>query len=251
MKSTNFTHSGPRTSLVFAALVAVPALFAPFANAEDTSISAGIGGGNGACGSFEPNASFRYDRDSDDTPMHFNMDVSVNGGCTGQFTTIDASLAKRYTISDNFFGYVSAGYDIRTLTVEFASDDPNFKRFRGFATETTTAVAGVGYDFGDNRSFRIGYNAVKNLDNMNKEITPLQATLTWGFGNGLEINADTNTVAHTLSLAFERGNAVFVASMTKGASGLKNDAADWAAENGYEIAGTPDPIYSFGIQWSF
>lgn len=224
--------------------------------ADDVSVSAGFGGGNGSCGSFEPTAALRYDRDSDDTPMHFIMEVGPNGGCSDQAVNVDASVTKRYTINEGFYGFVAGGFDQRTLTVEFepVPDEEDFKPFRGFHTETVSAIAGVGYDFGSG-SVRVGYNAVEThlddgTENGRKRNLP-EIGFSWKLPFGLELDIDTNTKAHTLSVAYEEGNAVFFATATDGASKLFNDAAKWAEDHKKTIVSTPDPVYSFGIQWSF
>ena len=149
--------------LLVGALLAIGilAFFAPSAAADD-SFSARLGIGNAACGSGEPFGGLTYDRDSDDIPVRFSIDIGPNGSCTGQSVAVSGYAAKRHYITGPWFGVAVASYDSRTVPFEYVRPgvaDP-FKHFHGERVEAVRLEFGPGYDCGDNCSVRLVFNAV-------------------------------------------------------------------------------------------
>ena len=223
------------------------ALAATIAFADD-SLSAGFGASNAACGSGEPTANVRYDRDSDDIPAHFRLAVGPNGSCTGQGISVDAYVGKREYRGDHVFGLVAAGYDSRTVPFEYvrAIDADPFKHFHGERVETVQALIGLGYDCGDNCSVRLVYNVVETplWDGGNMSPVSIAATYEWA---SVEFNAEANPDVQSLDVSWSDGGMEVSGSISWGMQDLDNSAPPTIGD--YAQAGAPDPLYSVSFGW--
>lgn len=224
------------------------------AHAAETSISAGFGGGNGQCGSFEPAASIAYDRDSDDLAAHTHIAVGPNGSCAGQGTTIDAAVTKVFPYSGPWGGFVTGGYDERTIPFEYG-----VKTFRGYGVKTVSAIAGVRYDCGDECSIRIGYNAVDAPLAKGGDASSVFLAANYEVMDQWELSGDTNFTVTSFRLG-RTGSVMDVsAGVVFGAHRLDHPAPSTLPaldDGGSAIPGVdltrrdpPSPIYTIHVGW--
>ena len=250
--------------------------------ADETTLAAGFGLSNGACGTGELTGTFSYDRSGDELPAHFRMSVGPNGSCSDQGVSVDASVAKRTYLNDDsrFFLNVAGGIDIRTVPFEYTSDLSTFKTFRGYGVIATQAVAGVGYDCGEECSVRLNYNVVENdlgeLDASGdfKHVGPVELNVTYKYED-LGFDLSLNDTVQSLNVSWDQPKFVITGSVTTGASDLRSDAlayiCDGAGEPDVAVtdldtglttcnltasrlftrADGPDPLYSTEINFKF
>lgn len=253
-----------------------------FANATfaETTVSAGFGGSNGQCGTFEPNASISYDRDSDDVAAHTYLTVGPNGGCDGQGITIDAAITKIYSLRGPWGGFITGGYDQRTVPFEYVPDatDPDItlngaKVNLGTKVVSPAAIAGIRYDCGDECSIRLGYNAVetdlaelKSDGTTHKKASPIFLAANYEVMDKWELSADTNFTVTNLRVSRDVADEdIFItAGVTFGAHKLDSPAeakhtisvdrdGNGTVDEAITLdeAGAPSPLYQLAIGWRF
>ena len=149
---------------LFAAVVALTAVVAPGADGAP-EFTAGFGASNSQCGTGEPTAFVDYRRDDDQLPARLYVRTGPDGGCAGQSTAVDASVAWRWPVRGRWEVSVAGGFDRRVVPFEYgcagAADCVPLpgKLFRGAEVETVSALLGARYDAGD-WSVEARYDAV-------------------------------------------------------------------------------------------
>ena len=218
------------------------ALVCGSAGAADTTFVAGFGGGNGACGEFEPRAFVEFDRDDAARPAHVNVSVGPNGSCTGQGVTIDASVAQRFDVSGDLFAVVSAGYDRRTVPFEYLGCPDGFKCFHSAGVETSSVAVGAGYRLSVG-TVSVNYNAVRNALADGGDLSPVSVT-----GSVAVAGAEIDFTVHDEGIWDARVTRAF-GRIQFGASVANNshllDHAAPAVMSGLDRAGGPNPLYGF------
>ena len=212
------------------------------AEAADSTFVAGFGGGNGACGDFEPRAFVEYDRDDAARPIHVNVSVAPNGSCTGQGIVIDASAEQRFDVSDTIYAVVAAGYDRRTVPFEYEGCPDGFKCFHSAAVETASVAAGAGLrlSFG---TVSLTYNAVRNPLQEGGDLSPVSVT---GSFRLLDSELDVTVRAEGIwdaRVTRQFGKVQFGASIVNNAHLMEHAAP--AEKSGLDRAGGPNPLYGF------
>ena len=148
-------------------LLSVVALSLSVAAAPRAEFAAGFGASNAQCGTGEPTAFVDYRRDADDLPARLYVRNGPDGGCAGQSTAVDASVAWRWPLRGPWEVAVAGGYDRRVVPFEYGcgpDPDPDCaplpgKLFRGAEVETVSALLGLRFDGGD-WSVEARYDAV-------------------------------------------------------------------------------------------
>ena len=220
--------------------------------AADADFSAGVGGGNGACGSFEPTATVTYDRDGDTIPGHIKLGVGPNGSCNGQALTVDVVVNARYYFREQVYTFAGAGYDLRTVVYEF--EPAATKQFYGQQVTSAQALVGFGYDFGD-AYCQLAYNAVKTGLVGGGNLFPMQVTCSVQVLGTLEVNGTTNIDTHSVDATYDLGPISVSASVGFGYHKLGNPAPaflqDMQTGKEYLQLGAPNPLYRFKAEWNF
>ena len=228
----------------------------PASAQDDVTLDFEMGGGNGACGVFEPTAGVRYDRDSGTVPARFSMAVGPNGGCNGQAVSVDSTLSRHAEVggAGGVFVDLTAAYQRQTVPVEYLRDnvssDP-FKHFSGIDITAAQVAAGIGMKFGSDWSATVGYNAVETLDEFGDAIAPYRVSVT-GTVAGVEVDLAAIENVTWLALSWEASdNIAFGASAVRGMSRLQNDAPDTLGDGEYTRAGSPATVYRVSAGWRF
>ncbi len=219
--------------------------------ADTVTMDFELGGGNGACGRFEPTAGVRYDRDSATVPARFALSAGPNGGCSGQAVSVDAAVSRHVEIGaeGGVFVDLTAAYQRQTVPTEYlrnVAGDP-FKHFAGTDIQTAQAAAGVGLRFGDAWTASVGYSAIEQLDEHGDDIAPWRVSLS---GEVLGVEVDVAAIEHVtwVSLNYEATDRiVFGANAVRGMSRLQNDAP--ATIGDYLRAGGPETVYRLYVGW--
>ena len=230
------------------------ALLSFHARAQDSeTLSFNVGGSNGACGEWMPDAGARYDRDSDTTPVRLDVSLSPNGGCTGQAVSVEAEVSQHVDLSDLFYVDLTAAYQLQTIPFEYllpaVANDPA-KHFFAYDVTTTQASAGLGVDLGNWR-FSAGYNAAEILDASGDPLDPWRVELSGSFGP-VEVDFSAIQLVQWLSVAWSgSGNTVFSLDAVRGAGRLLLPPKFRGEENEYKLAGGPNVVYRASVGWEF
>ena len=245
---------------IFIAAVLLALAATALGQPAERTISAGFGVGNGQCGSAEPFGTISVDLDSDDMPLHFDLRVGPNGGCTGQFAAINAQVAKRLyfrqgPMQGRWFAFAAGGYDRGVVAHEFMPLLPRptepFKRIRGFEYEAVQALVGGGLDCGDNCSLRLSYDVVETPLAGGGTALPIRLAGSYQLLDDIELDANTDFTVTEVTIRREAGILVLRGGLVFGAHRLQSDAADWGAANGFVAAKPPDLIYTLGLEARF
>ena len=227
-----------------------------------TTFTAFIATGNVECGTGIGRGGIDYDRDNPDTPMHLRVETGPNGSCSGQGTSVDARVARRYAIGENgWFGSVVGAYDQTVLPYEYQTRDPG-KLFRGVEVVTVSAKAGLGYRDGeaggDNWSLAILFDAIEQDYETGGGTSPFSAAFSARRGN-VEVDATVTALGDSdligdLDVSYVLGNVVISGSASYNAGLLDNPAPnDLEADDGTLLKrlGSPKLVYGGRIGWRF
>ena len=245
-----------RLRAVFYVLVGLVAGFmlSNYSHATET-LAFEVGGGNGACGEWMPDAGVRYDRDSDSLPVRLNMALAPNGGCTGQGVSVDASVSHHRPVGWDGALYLdlTAAYQLQTVPFEYllpsVPNDPA-KHFFAYDVTSAQASAGLGVDFG-NWNVSAGYNAAEILDGAGEPLAPWRVEVNGTVGL-LEVDFSAIETVRWLSVSFDgAGNTVFGVDAVQGAGSLLTPPTLRGDNGEYELAGGPDLVYRIFVGWEF
>ena len=232
--------------MIYRNLLALAAFFvAGTASAADQTFSAGVGGGNGQCGEFEPEAVIAYDRDSRETPAHVNVRVGPNGSCSGQGVTVDAQAAYNFDLSHGFYATVVGGYDRRTVPFEYDNAGvESFKLFHSVGVETVTAAVGVGYRLPVG-TVAVVANAVDNPLADGSNLLPVAVIASVAV---FDVEVDATVQAEGIwDVRASRALGRFRAGVSVAHNGHRLDHPAPAVLDGRARLGGPNPTYGFDV----
>lgn len=236
------------------ALLSTLAIYGVAAKAQETFVFE-LGGGNGVCGEFTPDAGLRYDRDSADTPARFNLSVGPNASCDGQGLSVDAAASKHVDLSAPFYVDLTAAYQKQTFPVEYSPVNMmGVNTFIPTTAEAATLSAGLGWRVGGNWTASLGYNAVEAYDGETMDaISPLRLEVHGAVG-ALELDFSAIELVRWLSLSYAASERISLsATAVSGIHRLVGPAGPLMLNNqAYAPVGPASPtVYRLAAGWNF